>query len=88
MASKTKAKKPSQAAKKGKAAKAAKPKAAGKPKASKTAAKAKAAAKPKADTLSPKNVTKTLTIMAALKSNKGITIDEMMKMTDWQSHTA
>ena len=86
--SKTKSKKPNQAVKKGKTAKAVKPKAAGKPKASKTTQKPKAAVKPKADKLSPKNVSKTLSIMAALKSENGITIDEMIKITGWLPHTA
>lgn len=54
----------------------------------KATTKPKTETKPKADTLAPKNVTKTLTIMAALKSEKGVTIDEMVKMTDWQPHTA
>lgn len=87
---KTKAKKPA-AAKKGKSpktAKTAKTKPAAKTKAPAKAAKPKAAQKPKGDTLAPKNVTKTLNIMAALKTDKGATIDEIVKMTDWQPHTA
>lgn len=87
---KTKAKKPA-AAKKGKSpqkAKTAKTKPAAKTKAPAKTAKPKAAPKQKADTLSPKNVSKTLSIMTVLKTDKGATIDEIVKITDWLPHTA
>lgn len=87
---KTKAKKPA-AAKKGKSlqkAKTAKTKPAAKAKAPAKPAKPKTAPKPKADTLSPKNVSKTLSIMTMLKSDKGATLDEIIKVTGWQPHTA
>lgn len=88
MASKTKTKKTASAAKRGKPPKKAKAKPAAKAKAPAKSAKPKAAPKPKADTLSPKNVSKTLSIMTVLKTDKGATIDEIVKITDWQPHTA
>jgi len=81
----SKSKKTTKPKKPGKPKAASKSKAAGKPKA---AAKPKAEKKPKPDTLSSKNVTKTLNVMAALKSAKGVTIDELTEMTGWLPHTA
>ena len=90
MASKTKTKKPAAAKKRKspKVAKTAKKKPTAKSKAPVKTAKPKAAPKPKADTLSPKNVTKALSIMTVLKTDKGATLDEIVKLTDWQPHTA